>query len=79
MINPPDMMLYLLIHRMRMSRANAVFRDDASSWRNLNLQEIKECGRMQWQKQRHYGQRNYSELGFSATRKFSVTRCMHGI
>jgi hypothetical protein len=24
--------------------------------------EIKVLGRMQWQNQRHYGQRNYSEL-----------------
>jgi hypothetical protein len=43
-------------------REDAVFNDDASEWRNRNLLEIKTNGRMEWQKQRNYGQRNYSEL-----------------
>ena len=43
-------------------REDAVFGDAASKIRNRNLLEIKTNGRMQWQKQRHYGQRNYSEL-----------------
>jgi hypothetical protein len=50
-------------------RADAVFRDDASSWRNRNLQEIKLLGRMQWQEQRNYGQRNYSELAVQRYQK----------
>ena len=43
-------------------RANAVLNDKAAKQRNKNIQEIKEHGRMQWQKNRNYGQRNYSEL-----------------
>lgn len=43
-------------------RANAVYNDKAARQRNRNLLEIKENGRMQWQKNRNYGQRNYSEL-----------------
>ena len=31
--------------------------------RNRNIQEIKEYGRMYWQKIRQYGRRNLSELG----------------
>ena len=31
--------------------------------RNRNLTEIKEDGRVAWQKNRRYGQRNLSELG----------------
>tara|TARA_B110000091_G_C13779577_1_gene460480 strand:- start:245 stop:481 length:237 start_codon:yes stop_codon:yes gene_type:complete len=30
--------------------------------RNRNIQEIKNHGRMQWQKNRQYGRRNLSEL-----------------
>jgi hypothetical protein len=30
--------------------------------RNRNIIEIEEKGRMQWQKDREYGRRNYSEL-----------------
>ena len=31
--------------------------------RNRNIQEIKDHGRMEWQKKRLYGKRNISELG----------------
>ena len=31
--------------------------------RNRNIVEIETNGRMQWQKDREYGRRNYSELG----------------
>lgn len=44
-------------------RANAVENDKAASLRNRNIIEIAEKGRMQWQKDREYGRRNYSELG----------------
>ena len=50
-------------------RDNAILRDDASPWRNRNLLEIKILGRMQWQKQRRYGQRNYSELAVQRYQK----------
>src|SRR5262249_13404288 len=41
----------------------AVLNDAAASLRNRNIQEVKENGRMQWQRTRHYGKRNYAELG----------------
>ena len=44
-------------------RANAVENDKAASLRNRNIIEIDTMGRMQWQKTRQYGRRNYSELG----------------
>ena len=43
-------------------QSNAVLNDKAAVQRNQNIQEIKDHGRMQWQKNRNYGQRNYSEL-----------------
>jgi hypothetical protein len=42
--------------------SNAVLNENAAPLRNRNIQEIKKHGRMQWQKIRSYGQRNYSEL-----------------
>ena len=42
---------------------NAVEKDKAAPLRNRNIREIREEGRMQWQKNRGYGRRNYSELG----------------
>ena len=39
------------------------------SQRNRNLQEIKTFGRMQWQKVRKYGSRNYSELAIQRYKK----------
>ena len=42
---------------------NAVINANANAMRNRNILEISENGRMNWQKERSYGQRNYSELG----------------
>ena len=44
-------------------RSNAVLNKKAAVMRNRNIQEIKEYGRMAWQKIRQYGRRNLSELG----------------
>lgn len=44
-------------------RANAVENHKAAPQRNRNIIEIETMGRMQWQKTRKYGRRNYSELG----------------
>lgn len=44
-------------------RSNAVLNDKAAAMRNRNIQEIKNNGRMGWQKSRQYGRRNFSELG----------------
>lgn len=44
-------------------RENAVENKDAAPGRNRNVIEIKTAGRMQWQKNREYGRRNYAELG----------------
>lgn len=41
----------------------AVAHAENHSQRNRNLAEIKDLGRMGWQRQRKYGQRNVSELG----------------
>ena len=43
-------------------RSNAVISEDSAKLRNRNIEEIKEHGRMRWQKARCCGQRNYSEL-----------------
>jgi hypothetical protein len=48
---------------------NAVEKDKAAPLRNRNIREIKEYGRMQWQKNRGYGRRNYSELGVQRYQK----------
>jgi hypothetical protein len=42
---------------------NAVINFRAHHMRNRNILEIKESGRMAWQREHNYGQRNYSELG----------------
>jgi hypothetical protein len=44
-------------------RGNAVESKEAAPGRNRNVIEIKTGGRMQWQKNREYGRRNYAELG----------------
>jgi hypothetical protein len=44
-------------------RENAVESKEAAPGRNRNVIEIKMGGRMQWQKNREYGRRNYAELG----------------
>lgn len=43
-------------------REDAVVRNKAALLRNRNVQEIKEHGRMMWQKNREYGRRNVSEM-----------------
>lgn len=50
-------------------RATAVVNDKAAAMRNRNIQEIKDNGRMQWQKKKEYGRRNYSELGVQRYQK----------
>jgi hypothetical protein len=50
-------------------RSNAVLSDNSAAMRNRNIQEINDHGRMQWQKQREYGRRNYSELGVQRYQK----------
>jgi len=45
-------------------RSNAVVNDKAAAFRNRNIREIEEKGRMKWQKDRQYGRRNYGELAF---------------
>ena len=44
-------------------RSGAVVSDKSAFQRNRNIVEIETNGRMQWQKAREYGRRNYSELG----------------
>lgn len=44
-------------------RANAIESEQSAPLRNRNIIEIKTHGRMNWQKDRAYGRRNYSELG----------------
>lgn len=42
--------------------SDAVYNKTSHPQRNRNLQEIKTFGRMNWQRVRNYGRRNYSEL-----------------
>ena len=44
-------------------RANATENHKAAPQRNRNIIEIGTMGRMQWQKTKQYGRKNYSELG----------------
>ena len=44
--------------------------------RNRNILAIKENGRMNWQRQFNYGQRNYSELGVQRYKRI-LGRAMH--
>jgi hypothetical protein len=50
-------------------RSTAVESDKSAPGRNQNIAEIKAMGRMQWQKEREYGRRNYSELGVQRYQK----------
>jgi len=50
-------------------RATAVLNDNAAAQRNQNIAEIGAIGRMQWQREREYGRRNYSELGVQRYQK----------
>jgi hypothetical protein len=49
--------------------ANAVEKTKAAPMRNRNIQEIKDQGRMAWQKNRGYGRRNLSELAMQRYQK----------
>ena len=55
---------------------NAVINRRAHALRNRNIAEISAIGRMSWQKERHYGQRNYSELGIQRYKRI-LGRAMH--
>ena len=55
---------------------NAVINPDANGMRNRNILGISENGRMNWQKERSYGQRNYSELGVQRYKRI-LGRAMH--
>ncbi len=49
--------------------SNAVYRKHNHPLRNRNFQEIKAFGRMNWQRARFYGRRNYSELSIQRYKK----------
>ena len=49
--------------------SDAVYNKNNHAQRNRNLQEIKTFGRMNWQRVRGYGRRNYSELGIQRYKK----------
>lgn len=55
---------------------NAVINCDSNTMRNRNILEIALLGRMQWQRLRRYGQRNYSELGIQRYKRI-LGRAMH--
>ena len=50
-------------------RSNAIESDKSAPQRNRNIAEIEANGRMQWQRERKYGRRNYSELGVQRYQK----------
>ena len=50
-------------------KRNAVLNDKAASQRNSNIIQIAATGRMNWQRNRQYGRRNYSELGVQRYQK----------
>ncbi len=50
-------------------REDAVIKVEAAVLRNRNIQEIKDNGRMAWQKNREYGRRNLSELAMQRYQK----------
>ena len=55
---------------------NAITSDSSHKLRNRNISEIKSQGRMQWQRQRNYGWRNYSELSIQRYKRI-LDRAMH--
>ena len=57
-------------------RKNAIFDESSSSQRNQSIMEIQENGRMEWQRQNNYGQRNYSELGMQRYKRI-IGKSMH--
>jgi hypothetical protein len=57
---------------------NAMFNPQANMMRNRNILEIAVYGRMAWQKERQYGQRNISELGIQRYKRI-LGRALHAI
>ena len=57
-------------------RKNAIFNEDAAFQRNKNILEIEGNGRMAWQHENDYGQRNYSELGVQRYKRI-IGKSMH--
>jgi hypothetical protein len=57
-------------------RKNAILDEGAALQRNQSILEIEENGRMAWQRENNYGQRNYSELGMQRYKRI-VGRSMH--
>ena len=55
---------------------NALIGLNAHPMRNRNVAEIDANGRMNWQRARNYGQRNYSELGVQRYKRI-LGRAMH--
>lgn len=49
--------------------SDAVYNTNSHHQRNRNLQEIKTFGRMNWQRVREYGKRNYAELSIQRYKK----------
>ena len=56
--------------------SNAVINDNNHPMRNRNIAEIIKNGRMAWQREHNYGQRNYSELGVQRYKRI-LGRAMH--
>ena len=54
--------------------SDAVYNKDSHAQRNRNLQEIETFGRMDWQRVRHYGKRNVSELAIQRYKKILGTQ-----
>ncbi len=54
--------------------SDAVYNYDNPAQRNRNLQEIKTFGRMNWQRVKNYGFRNYSELSIQRYKKILGNR-----
>jgi len=49
---------------------NAMFNPQTNRMRNRNILKIAVYGRMAWQKERRYGQRNISEIGIQRYKSF---------
>ena len=67
---------YLINHWAYHERIYDGTGSSANGMRNRNILEISENGRMNWQKERSYGQRNYSELGVQRYKRI-LGRAMH--
>jgi hypothetical protein len=56
-------------------RSTAVESDNSAPQRNQKIAEIDAMGRMQWQREREYGRRNYSELGVQPKNLWRYDAC----